>query len=151
MKIWIDGDACPKQIKDIIFRAAIKRKITTILVANHFVTTPLSMFIKKVVVPAGFDAADQFIANHLVAQDLVITADIPLADLVITKQAIALNPRGELYSNQNIKQVLAIRNLNESLRNNGLINGGVNKLNHKDIQNFSNNFDKILHNHRIKK
>jgi hypothetical protein len=144
MNIWIDGDACPKAIKQILFRAAIKRKIPLFIVANHLSNIPPSPFIKRVVVESGFDVADNYIIMHTEVHDLVITADIILADLIIEKDAMALNPRGTLYSKQNIKQILAMRNMNESLRNNGMIQGGTHQLSAKDIQSFSNNLDKII-------
>ncbi len=144
MKIWIDGDACPKQIKQILFRCAIKREIHLLIVANHLAATPISPYIKKVLVEAGFDVADSYIFNHVEQHDLVITSDIILADQIIGKGALALNPRGILYSIQNIKQALTMRNLNESLRNNGLMQGGPSPLNTKDIQLFSNHLDKII-------
>lgn len=144
MKIWIDGDACPKAIKEILFRAAIRCKIPLIIVSNHFFSIPASPYIQRIIVNAGFDVADQHIVTQIQARDLVITADIVLADLIIAKQAMVLNPRGELYSANNIKQILAMRNLNESLRNNGLISGGHGKLGPKEVQNFSNHLDKIL-------
>ena len=144
MQIWIDGDACPKLIKEILFRAAIRTKTNLIIVSNHVVSTPSSPFIKKCVVHGGFDVADNHIADNLLENDLVITADIPLADIVVTKKGIALNPRGELYSANNIKQILAMRNLNESLRSSGMISGGCGKIGPRDIQNFSNNLDRII-------
>lgn len=144
MNIWIDGDACPKPIKDILFRAAIRTKTPLIFVANHISSIPASPFIKRWVVEPGFDVADNKIADSLKPGDLVVTADIALADIIITKQGIALNPRGELYTAANIKQALAMRNLNESLRSSGLLSGGAGKLNAKDIQHFSNNLDRLL-------
>lgn len=144
MKIWLDGDACPKAIKTILFRAAIRTKTTLILVANHVVATPASPYIKKWLVPAGFDVADNQIIANLEGRDLVITADIPLADAVVTKGGVALNPRGELYSTHNIKQHLAMRNLNESLRSSGLISGGPAKISAKEVQNFANCLDRYL-------
>lgn len=144
MKIWIDGDACPNAIKTILFRAAMRTQTHLVIVSNHVVSTPASPFIKRCVVHAGFDVADNQIAENLQVNDLVITADIPLADIVIAKGGIALNPRGELYSTDNIKHVLAMRNLNESLRSNGMISGGAGKLGPKEIMNFSNNLDKII-------
>jgi uncharacterized protein len=144
MNIWIDGDACPNAVKQIIFRAAVKRKITVIIVANHMATIPPSPFIKRVLVAAGFDAADQYIIDHIVVHDLVITADIILADLAISKGAHVLNPRGTLYSVANIKQILSMRNLCESLRDSGMIRGGADVLGAKDIQNFSNHLDKMI-------
>lgn len=144
MQIWIDGDACPGKIKDIVFRAAIRTKTPVIIVANHFVATPHSPFIQKWQVTSGFDAADQKIIEHMHSNDLVITADIPLANQVVEKKGIALNPRGECYSENNIKQILALRNLNESLRSNGLLTGESSKLGTRDLHHFSSNLDKIL-------
>ncbi len=144
MQIWIDGDACPRAIKDIIFRAATRTQTKVTLVANHFVSMPPSPFIKSIIVPSGFDVADNKIVECLAENDLVITADIPLADEVITKKAIALNPRGTLYSASNIKQKLAIRNFNVTLRDSGVLRGGASTLSKKEIQAFSNHLDKIL-------
>lgn len=144
MKIWIDGDACPKAIKQIIFRAAMKRKVLSILVANHLALIPPSPFIKRVQVESGFDKADQYIVSQLARSDLVITADIILADEAITKGAQVLNPRGTLYTANNIKPILMMRHLNESLRENGLIQGGLATLAPKEIQNFSNYLDRII-------
>ncbi|MCP0913616.1 MULTISPECIES: YaiI/YqxD family protein [Legionella] len=144
MQIWIDGDACPNKIKTILFRAAIRTKTPLVIVANHFVSIPPSPYIKRLQVETGFDSADKKIAASIKAHDLVITADIPLANIVIEQKGIALNPRGELYSANNIKQVLAMRNLNESLRNTGMISGGPASLSSSDVQRFSNHLDKIL-------
>ncbi|MCX7091759.1 MAG: YaiI/YqxD family protein [Legionellales bacterium] len=144
MKIWIDGDACPKVIKQILFRAAMKRSVPLCIVANHIAITPPSLFIKRILVEAGFDAADTYIVAHLEKNDLVITADTILADLVIDKEAIALNPRGTLYSVNNIKQVVTMRNLNEALRSTGLIRGGLSQLSAKEVQSFSNHLDRII-------
>lgn len=144
MKIWIDGDACPKVIKEILFRAAVKRKVLTIIVANHLAVTPLSPYIKRVQVEQGFDKADNYIISNIETNDLVITADIILADELITKNALVLNPRGILYTNKNIKQVLSMRNLNESFRESSIISSGPNALNSKEIQNFANHLDRII-------
>ncbi len=144
MNIWIDGDACPKAIKQIIFRAAMKRNVPVWIVANHMAQTPASPLIKKILVASGFDAADQYIVDHVEKQDLVITADTILADFVIEKEAMALNPRGTLYTPNNIKQVVTIRHLNESLRGSGLISGGLSQLSAKEIQVFSNHLDKLI-------
>lgn len=144
MHIWIDGDACPKAIKEILFRAAIKRKVTLYLVANHFVQLPASPYIKRVMVNAGFDEADEYIVEHVQTNDLVITADIILADKIIHQKAIALNPKGTLYDKDNIKHILAMRNLNESLRSSGMIHSQTSKLSSQEIQQFSNHLDKIL-------
>ncbi|MFZ4076877.1 MAG: YaiI/YqxD family protein [Legionellaceae bacterium] len=144
MMIWVDGDACPKAIKEVLFRAAVRRKTLLTLVANQNMTLPSSPFIKKCIVGAGFDVADNEIVHQLEPGDLVITADIPLADAVITKGGIALDPRGELYTHQNIKQKLAIRNLNESLRSGGMLKSGQAPFSAKEVQKFSNNLDKFL-------
>lgn len=144
MKIWIDGDACPKAIKQIIFRAAIKRQVTVMIVANHLVTTPLSPFIKRVQVEQGFDKADHYIVSNLVPKDLVITADIILADEAISQGAQALSPRGMLFIPDNIKQILTMRHINESLRESGLIRSLTDPLSAREIQTFSNHLDKII-------
>lgn len=147
MQIWVDADACPKAIKEIIFRAAIRTKTLVTLVANQGLICPRSPFIKSIQVSAGFDVADAHIVKSLVPGDLVITADIPLADAVVTKGGVALNPRGELYSTENIKQKLALRDLNDALRSNQSISGGPAKLHPKDIQAFSNCLDRYLTQH----
>ncbi|WP_133127868.1 YaiI/YqxD family protein [Legionella nagasakiensis] len=144
MKIWIDGDACPNVIKDITFRAAIRTKTNLIIVSNHHLKVPSSFFIKKWIVAGGFDVADKTIISHVAEHDLVITADIPFAKAVIDKKATVLNPRGDLYTSNNIDQIFAMRNLNESLRSCGLITSGAAKMSQKEIQNFSNHLDKIL-------
>ena len=145
MQIWIDGDACPKAVKEILYRAAKRTQTPLVIVANHFVQTPPSPLIQCLVVDKGFDIADQHIIDQVQPHDLVITADIPLADAIISKQAHALNPRGKLYTPQNIKHLLMSRNINETLRENGMISGGgIGKLNNKDIQQFSNHLDRIL-------
>jgi uncharacterized protein YaiI (UPF0178 family) len=147
MQIWLDGDACPKVVKEIIFRAVIRTKTSLILVANHLVPIPPSLFIKRIQVSGGFDVADQYIVDNLQHGDLVITADIPLADLVVAKGGLALNPRGELYTASNIKQFLSIRNFSESLRGSGVVTGGPSALDSKSTQLFANNLDKFLRQH----
>lgn len=144
MKIWVDADACPKVIKEILYRAALRTKISMILVANQAISFPRSEFISSIQVGSGFDVADSRIVQEMQVGDLVITADIPLADLVIDKGGTALNPRGELYSKSNIKQRLAMRNLSESLRSTGIMTGGPAKLNTKNNQNFANALDRLL-------
>jgi len=144
MQIWVDADACPNAIKDILFRAANRTKTVMILVANQPMHSPPSSFIKKVQVSAGFDVADNHIVQQMQPGDLVITADIPLADAVVEKGGKALNPRGELYTPSNIKQRLAIRNLSDSLRSSGKITGGPAQLSKKEIQAFANALDRIL-------
>src|SRR5687767_8612476 len=109
MIIWVDADACPKVIKEIIFRAALRVSIQVILVANQLISTPPSFFIKKIQVLPKLDAADDYILQHMNDGDLIITADIPLANLVVEKGGFALNPRGIFYDKNNIKKYLAIR------------------------------------------
>jgi len=144
MRIWVDADACPGLIKEILYRAANRTKIKIILVANQPLTVPSSPFIQRIQVKAGFDVADGYIVQNLHSGDLVVTADIPLADLVIGKGGSALNPRGELYSEDNIKQRLAIRNYSDSLRGSGINTGGPAKLGKKELVAFANGLDKFL-------
>lgn len=144
MQIWVDADACPKVIKEVLFRAANRTKIHMILVANQPIFVPPSSFIKAVRVPSGFDVADNYIVCNINKGDLVITADIPLANAVIEKEGFALNPRGELYSLSNIKHHLSIRNFSAELRGGGLITGGPSTLTKKDIQLFANALDRFL-------
>lgn len=144
MKIWVDADACPNVIKDILFRAAQRVRISTILVANQLIKTPPSRYISKVQVRAGFDEADNYIAEAIEQGDLVITADIPLASQVIDKGGHALNPRGELYSRDNIRQRLSLRNFMEELRSSGVNTGGPPSLSQSDRQAFANELDRFL-------
>lgn len=144
MKIWVDADACPKIIKEILFRAAIRTNTKLILVSNHALSTPKSAFISKIQVMTGFDIADNKITQNLESGDLVITADIPLADAVINKMGRALNPRGELYTKKNIKERLSIRNFSTDLRSSGVQTGGPASLSQHEIQRFANALDSIL-------
>ena len=111
MQIWVDADACPKVIKEILFRAADRRQVRVTLVANQALKTPASQYIVSMILPAGFDVADNKIGERVNAGDLVITADIPLAASAIEKQGFALNPRGEFYTSDNIQERLAVRNM----------------------------------------
>lgn len=144
MKIWVDADACPKTIKEILFRAAMRTKTKLILVSNHAISTPASPFISKIQVIAGFDIADNKIIQNLESGDLVITADVPLADAVINKAGVALNPRGELYSKENIKERLSLRNFSTDLRSSGVQTGGPSALSKSEIQRFANALNVIL-------
>ncbi len=144
MQIWVDADACPVVIKEILFRAAERTEVHMTLVANHFMRITPSKFIKFLQVSAGFDVADNEIVKRLEAGDLVITGDIPLAAEVIENNAIALNPRGELYTVENIKERLTMRNFMETLRSSGIDSSGPAPLSHKHRQNFANNLDRIL-------
>jgi uncharacterized protein YaiI (UPF0178 family) len=144
MHIWVDADACPKMIKEILYRAAIRTKTQLTLVANSFLTYPNSPFIRSVRVEKGFDSADHYIVNHLKAQDLVITADIPLAAEVVVNNGLAINPRGELYTENNIKQRLNLRDMNEQLRATGERIGGPPVLSIKEKTAFANTLDRCL-------
>ena len=144
MHIWVDADACPNVIKEILFRVAQKRELPLTLVANQHLPVPASTFIKSIQVAAGFDVADNYIAQHAVAGDVVVTADIPLAADIVDKQAFGINPRGELYTEQNIRQKLGMRNFMEELRNTGQVSGGPPPLDHRDRQAFANTLDRLL-------
>lgn len=144
MRIWVDADACPKVIKDILFRAAVRTKTALILVSNHALSTPASPFITKMQVTAGFDVVDDKIVQNVQVGDLVITADIPLAAAAIDKGSMVLNPRGELYSHANIKERLSMRNFSTDLRNSGVRTGGPSTLSKRDIQSFANELDSVL-------
>ena len=144
MHIWVDADACPKIIKEVLFRAAIRTKTHLTLVANSFLTYPNSPFIRSVRVEKGFDSADNYIVSHLEAHDLVITADIPLAADDVMKKGLAINPRGELYTENNVKQRLNIRDMNEQLRATGERIGGPAVLSIKEKTAFANVLDRCL-------
>lgn len=144
MQIWVDADACPKVIKEIIFRAAARTKTLCTLVSNHTIASPPSEFIRKLQVTAGFDVADDKIIQNLNAGDLVITADIPLADAAVSKACFVLNPRGEMYTTSNIKERLSLRNFSTSLRDSGVRTRGPATLSKREIQRFSNCLDGLL-------
>lgn len=128
MKIWVDSDACPNVVKEILFRVANRVGVQVTLVANQFIRVPASAHIRSIQVEAGFDVADNYIVQQVEAGDLVITADIPLADEVITKNGHALNPRGEMYTKETIKQRLQMRDFMETLRSSGIQTGGLHRL-----------------------
>jgi uncharacterized protein len=144
VQIWVDADACPQVIKEILFRAAERAQVVTTLVANTSLRTPPSIFIKTVKVASGFDVADHWIVKQLRSGDLVITADIPLAAAVIAGGAHALDPRGEMYSEDNVRERLAVRNLMQELRSTGEIVGGPAPFSHGDRQRFANHLDRWL-------
>lgn len=145
----MDADACPVVIKEILFRAAERTKIETILVANKLLRVPPSPYIRATQVPHGFDVADNQIVQDLQAGDLVITGDIPLAAQVIEKGGHALNPRGKLYTTANIKERLAMRNFMEELRGSGVDISGPNALSQSDRQEFAAELDKFLLRHKL--
>lgn len=144
MKIWIDGDACPVVIKEILFRAAERAQIELILVANQPIRVPKSKVISFLQVSAGFDVADNEIARRTEAGDLIITNDIPLASDVIAKGATALSPRGELFTESNIQARLTMRDFMDTLRSSGMDTGGPPPLNQADRQEFANHLDRII-------
>ncbi len=144
MQIWVDADACPGVIKEILFRAAQRTHITTTLVANKLLRVPPSPYIRALQVPQGFDVADNKIVQQVQPGDLVVTADIPLASQVIARGAHALNPRGELYTQDNISQRLGMRNFMEELRGSGVDISGPASFNHSDRQAFAAQLDKLI-------
>jgi uncharacterized protein len=148
IKIWIDADACPQIIKQIVYRAAARTKIDLVLVANMMFHYPKAPNIKFVLVGKGFDVADHYIIEQVAVNDLVITADIPLASGVIEKGAYALNPRGEFYDRENIKQKLAVRNLMTDLRERKEISGGPSAFGSREQQAFANALDRFLTKHK---
>lgn len=144
MKIWVDADACPVVIKDILFRASERAQIYLTLVANQAMTHPQSDFINSMQVAQGFDVADNYIVQSLNAGDLVITSDIPLAADVLNKGAHALNPRGERYSPDSIKAILTMRDFMDTLRGSGTQTGGPPPLSQSDRQIFANQLDRLI-------
>ena len=143
-KIWVDADACPKVIKEILFRAAARVRVRLILVANQPVDAPRSPYIQSVQVASGFDVADNYIVNGARPGDLVVTADIPLAAEVIAKGCLALNPRGELYTKDNIRQRLSLRDFMDTLRGSGVNTGGPTAFSQADRKAFADQLDRLL-------
>lgn len=144
MTIWVDADACPVAIKEILFRAAHNRQVEMVLVANQAIKTPPSPYIRSVQVGQGFDKADDWIVEQVQQQDLVVTADIPLAAEVLEKGGVALSPRGQPFSPDSIKARLTMRDFMDTLRGSGIHGGGPAPLNAKDKQQFANNLDRWL-------
>ncbi|WP_438951922.1 YaiI/YqxD family protein [Porticoccus sp.] len=144
MHIWVDADACPNPIKEILFRAAQRCQIPLTLVANHLVKIPASPLIKARQVESGFDVADNYIAQQVIAGDIVVTGDIPLAAEAVEKGAQVIGHRGEHFTPANIRQRLAMPNLMEELRNTGDLKGGSGSLGHTERQQFANVLDRLL-------
>lgn len=144
MRIWVDADACPVPIKEVLFRAANRLEIETVLVANQYLRTPPSPHIRAVQVPGGFDVADDYIEDQVTAADLVITQDIPLAAKIVELGALALNPRGTLYDKETVRSHLARRDFMEEMRGAGMTTGGPDPLSQQDIANFANQLDRLL-------
>jgi len=143
-QIWVDADACPNVIKEILFRAADRESVQLILVANQAIQVPRSRHVRAVQVASGFDVADNYIVQQAQAGDLVITADIPLASEVIETGCLALNPRGELYTGENIRQRLNMRDFMDTMRASGIDTGGPPALSHGDRMAFANQLDRYL-------
>jgi uncharacterized protein YaiI (UPF0178 family) len=147
MQIWVDADACPVVIKEILFRAAQRVEVKTTLVANQELQIPGSDYIDTVQVRSGLDVADTYIVQHLSPGDLVVTADIPLAAAAIEQGAYALNPRGEFYSESNIRERLSLRNFLDELRSSGVDTGGPPAFSRRDREAFANQLDRFLVKH----
>ena len=144
MQIWVDADACPADIKDLIFRMSQRRRVPACLVANRPMYTPPSSQITLVCVPKEPDAADHYIVRHVTANDIVITADIPLAAASVGKHAQVIGPRGEVFTAANVHERLAVRNLMQDLRTRGLVQGGPAPLKAQDRQKFADALDRAL-------
>jgi hypothetical protein len=144
VNIWVDADACPNPIKAIVFRAAERLAVATVLVANHYQRVPPSPYLSSVQVPAGFDMADHAIVTSMSAGDLVVTADVPLAAEAVRHGGTALNPRGTLYTAENIHGHLASRDLMQQLRDEGVVSGGPGTLSRSELAAFANRLDRFL-------
>ena len=144
MKIWIDADACPRVIKEIVFRASKRLELPVMLVANQSMAKHDTRLVESIVVAAGFDVADDYIAEHAAPEDLVVTADIPLAARVVANGGVALDPRGELYTEENVGERLSMRDLMMELRGGGLVQGGPPQFNLIDRQRFAASLDRVL-------
>lgn len=144
MHIWVDADACPVVVKDILFRAAQRWQRPLTLVANQMLRTPPSLLIKAVQVPRGFDVADDYIVQHMSSGDLVITGDIPLAAQLVEKEAFVLSPRGERFTADNIQERLSIRDMLEEMRGAGVETGGPAAFSSSDQREFANALDRLM-------
>lgn len=142
-RIWIDADSCPRAVKEIVFKTSQRLKIKIILVANSYQNIPCSDFIQMIVVKDKFDAADQHIIDQVEINDIVITADIPLAAKVLKKKAIALNPRGEIYNENNISSILSLRDFMKEFRDAGTITGGPPPFGPKNLKQFADSLNKL--------
>jgi len=143
-KTWIDADACPKAIKETVFKASARLNLPVVLVANSYQTIPHSDLVRLNIVDRGDDVADQYIVDHVEKNDLVITADIPLAARIVEKEAVAINPRGEIYTEENIGEILSMRNFMKELRDGGSLTGGPAAFSARDVQEFANSLNKLL-------
>lgn len=144
MHIWVDADACPATVKELLFKTAVRTNTKITLVANQKLSTPRSVWIECLIVPSGMNVADRRIIEMVQPGDLVITADIPLAAEIVVKGAVGLDPRGELYTDSNVGERLAVRNLFDELRAGGQIGGGPSNYTAKNLQTFANQLDRLL-------
>ena len=143
-KIWIDADACPKVVKETVFKTSSRLSIEVILVANNFMNFPHTPFIRFVHVDQGADVADQYIVDNISSEDVAITADIPLAALIVESGALAINPRGELYTEENVSERLSMRDFMQDLRDSGVDTGGPAPFGPKDKESFTNSLNRIV-------
>jgi hypothetical protein len=150
MQIWVDADACPSEIKELLYRAAVRRGVHVTLVANQRLRTPSSPLINTILVPGGMNVADQRIQELVAPEDLVITADIPLAAAIVAKGAQALDPRGQIYTENNIGERVAMRNFMDSMRGAGQTTRGPANFNAQDLQAFANQLDRWISTHSAK-
>jgi len=144
VQIWVDADACPNAIKEILYRAAERARVPLMLVANRPLRVPSSPYIRTLQVPAGFDVADNRIVDQIQPNDLVITADVPLAAAVIEKGGHALDPRGELYTESNVRERLSVRDFMDELRSTGVVTGGPSEFSQGNRKAFANELDRFL-------
>ena len=144
MKIWIDADACPRVIKEIVFRASERLQVPVCLVANKPLSKHDTRLVESIVVEEGFDVADDYIADHAAPEDLVVTADLPLAARIVAKGGVALDPRGETYTEENVGERLSMRDLMMELRAGGLVQGGPSQFSMTDRQRFASSLDRLL-------
>lgn len=142
--VWVDADACPRPVKEILFKAAGRRKVDVILVANASMAVPRSPRVRSLTVPHGFDAADDYIADHAVPGDLVITQDIPLAAILVEQKVAVIDPRGSELDAGNIRERLSMRNFREEMRGAGVQTGGPSAFGDREKQAFANGFDRVL-------
>jgi uncharacterized protein YaiI (UPF0178 family) len=144
MKIWVDADGCPRPVKEIIYKAANRLELSTVLVANRALSTPRSNWISSIVVSSGLDVADDWIVEQVSEDDLVITADIPLAARVVELGATGISPHGEVYTEDNVRERLSVRDFMHELRSMGVQTGGPPPFGNRDKQKFANALDRIL-------
>lgn len=144
MKIWIDADACPGDIKEIVYRASERLDLPVCLVANSYMRIPDSPLISLVVVSNGFDAADNHIADEVAPEDIVITADVPLASRIVARGTVAIDPRGDVYTDENVGERLSVRNLMQELRSSGVVQGGPAQMDAQDTHKFAAALDREL-------